>query len=726
MIAFGLCWASHPVPTLKDYKNQVIYKIGNGPFSIVISGLNENSRYYVRTYEITSSDTSYGEQISFSTLNTVKPIVEKTDSISKKNRIVKNKEILQDNLHVPYNKQTEKTDTTAKRENIKSDTLMIKKESKAIDYCLPLVSTTNVIAISTTSAEVSGSIEEDCRNEIDEKGMIIGTSPDPSFSTNNKFLSSGDKVFLCIITGLKPNTLYYVKAFAKSKKGCVFGKDLNFTTSCNLPSLQVKTTDNTTAFEASVLVRIIDDGGAPVTESGIVYSISSNPTLSDKKIITSGPLFNTKISNLTPVTKYYIKAYATNLKGTAFSDEIIIVTSYTLPKVSTDELSMITGTSVNSGGSIIFDGGNTIIAKGLCCSKKQEPNLKSEYIVADSSENSFFKNTIKRLKPYTTYYIRAYATNAAGTSYGNEQKCTTEKAENWVSMSNFHGSERNLSACFSINLKGYIGTGCNEANEPYKDFWEFDPVENTWTQKADFAGKERDGAIGFSIGNKGYIGLGFNYLENSTFTDLWEYNPEVNAWTKKADFPGKERESVISFSIGNKGYVGLGSYFDMLDKIWRFYNDFWEYDPLTDSWVPKAEFPGSARAKAVCFSIGNKGYTGTGYSGKNKDMDDFWEYDQTLNKWKRKADFAGEARDGAVGFSIGNRGYIGTGKNLKDFWAYDPVLNKWIKKADFEGTGRENAVGFSIGEKGYIGTGYDWMCRNDFWEYTPIEYFDNN
>src|SRR6266705_3202749 len=89
--------------------------------------------------------------------------------------------------------------------------------------------------------------------------------------------------------------------------------------------------------------------------------------------------------------------------------------------------------------------------------------------------------------------------------------------------------------------------------------------------------------------------------------------------------------------------------------------------------------------------------------------------------WTQKADFGGAARSGAVGFSIGSKGYIGTGADSgfvfqKDFWEYDPATNAWTQKADFGGTARSGAVGFSIGSKGYIGTGADNSgLRNDFW-----------
>src|SRR5450432_1164123 len=78
--------------------------------------------------------------------------------------------------------------------------------------------------------------------------------------------------------------------------------------------------------------------------------------------------------------------------------------------------------------------------------------------------------------------------------------------------------------------------------------------------------------------------------------------------------------------------------------------------------------------------------------------------------WTQKADFGGGSREFAVGFSIGSKGYLGTGRDntetLKnDLWEYDPAANTWTQKANFGGTPRYFAVGFAIGDKGYIGTG---------------------
>jgi len=135
----------------------------------------------------------------------------------------------------------------------------------------------------------------------------------------------------------------------------------------------------------------------------------------------------------------------------------------------------------------------------------------------------------------------------------------------------------------------------------------------------------------------------------------------------------------------------------------------------------KADFGGTARYYATGFSIGAKGYIGTGAEGGGGPYTkDFWEYDPTTNTWTRKADFGGTARYGAVGFSIGTKGYLGTGADVnnpvkKDFWGYDPTTNTWTQEVDFV-TDTHFAAGFSIGTYGYIQVPGN---TNNFWQYTP-------
>src|ERR1035437_8831645 len=254
--------------------------------------------------------------------------------------------------------------------------------------------------------------------------------------------------------------------------------------------------------------------------------------------------------------------------------------------------------------------------------------------------------------------------------------------------------------------------------------------QGTWTQKTNFPGAARIDAVGFSIGSKGYIGPGYHTITGGFYKDFWEWDQATNTWTQKAVFPGRIRNSAVGFSIGNKGYIGTGQGADSLGNP-VLLDDFWEWDQATNTWSQKANLPGGVRSNAVGFSIGNKGYIGTGGGIINypsfSTYDDFWEWDQASNTWSQKTSIPGGARLRAVGFSIGTKGYIGTGQDetintpivLDDFWAWDQATNIWKQKANIP-FARSCATGFSIGSYGFIGTGYygiNNLITGDWWRY---------
>jgi N-acetylneuraminic acid mutarotase len=250
-----------------------------------------------------------------------------------------------------------------------------------------------------------------------------------------------------------------------------------------------------------------------------------------------------------------------------------------------------------------------------------------------------------------------------------------------------------------------------------------------WTAKTAFGGTARKGAVGFSIGTKGYIGTGWD--GSVLFKDFWMYDPVAGTWTQKVNFAGTDtgtsglaRTEAVGFSIGTKGYVGTG-----YDDTPALTKDFWEFDSVANTWKKMTDFGGTARRAAVGFSIGTKGYVGTGDDGTPALTKDFYEFDPAgnagLGSWTAKLPFGGTARKNAVGILIGTKGYIGTGTNgtayYKDWWEYNPAANTWAQKTDFGGEARAYAIGFgSTCTNGYVGLGnvpcgYD----KDFWEYDP-------
>ena len=301
----------------------------------------------------------------------------------------------------------------------------------------------------------------------------------------------------------------------------------------------------------------------------------------------------------------------------------------------------------------------------------------------------------------------------------------------WTQKAGFDTTGRQSHVAFSIGTKGYVGTGSPLASAAPglfgRSFWEWDQPTNAWTQKANYGGTNPNFgyqwyAAGCAIGNKGYIGTGATPNDPWSFpnSEWWEYDPAVNKWTQKANYPVQDY-SAVAFSIGAKGYVGTG----VMNG-----SAFWEYDPAADAWTQIANIGGSGRCVAVAFSIPQtgKGYVGAGLGASL--LKDFWEYNPVNNTWSQIANLPVTYSSGgifeATAFHIGKFGYVGTGTYqqgsgcISDFWRYDPSLNTWTPIAKFGGGIREMAAAFSIGCYGYVVGGFindAGIGFTDLWEY---------
>lgn len=242
-----------------------------------------------------------------------------------------------------------------------------------------------------------------------------------------------------------------------------------------------------------------------------------------------------------------------------------------------------------------------------------------------------------------------------------------------------------------------------------------------WFQKADFGGSARHRASSFSVGNMGYMGLGhINAAGAVDYEDFWKYDPSSNSWTQIANYPLGKIYHSTAFVIGDKAYVGTGRL-----TTGTYTNKFYEYNPLTNVWTAIADFPGLPRRGAVSFVVNGKAYVGTGQTNSGY-VADFFEYNPISNSWSPKASIPGLPRTSSVAFAIDNYGYLGTGNttsgSINDFYRYDPTTNQWIVRAPVGPTYRQEATGFAVNGKGYIGTGDDYSSGNnfgDFWEYDP-------
>jgi plastocyanin len=212
----------------------------------------------------------------------------------------------------------------------------------------------------------------------------------------------------------------------------VFAGSLVFFIACNKSeSLPVLTTDNVTGITRTTATsggNITDDGGASIKSRGVCWNTSASPATSDNKVIAGSGAgsFTGELTNLTPGTMYYVRAFATNSVGTAYGNEVTFTTELTsLATVTTSAVSSITSTTAVSGGEVTSDGGETVTARGVCWSTSENPTT-ADSKTDDGSGTGIFVSSLMDLSPNTTYYVRAYSTNNTGTAYGDQVTFTTQ------------------------------------------------------------------------------------------------------------------------------------------------------------------------------------------------------------------------------------------------------------------------------------------------------------
>jgi plastocyanin len=210
-------------------------------------------------------------------------------------------------------------------------------------------------------------------------------------------------------------------------------------TKTSIPVLTTVAVTNITQTSATSGGDISSDGNATVVARGVCYSTSANPSITDPNTSdgTGSGQFVSNISGLTTGTLYYVRAYATNSAGTAYGNQVSFSTgSNQLATLTTTAISAVTATTAVSGGTITDDGGSGITARGVCWGRASSPTIDSTHTSEGTGKGTYVSN-LSGLDANTMYYVRAYATNSIGTSYGNELSFTTSSVQsgNDVSIS---------------------------------------------------------------------------------------------------------------------------------------------------------------------------------------------------------------------------------------------------------------------------------------------------
>ena len=296
------------------------------------------------------------------------------------------------------------------------------------DPSLAILKTSNITEVTINSLKSGGDITSSGGADITARGICWSTTQNPVVSDSHTSDGKGSGSFSSSVTGLTPDTKYYIRAYATNSAGTAYGNEVSSTTTALVvPTLVTAAIADITFTSATSGGTITTDGGAAVTAKGICWSTNASPTTGDNKTSdgTGTESFTSYLTNLTPGTTYHVRSYAINSVGTAYGNELTFgTTALGVPTVTTAVMGSITYTTAVSGGNISANGGSDVTLRGVCWSLSADPTINDNKS-SDGPGNGSFISSLINLLPGTIYHVRAYATNGVGTGYGTDISFTT-------------------------------------------------------------------------------------------------------------------------------------------------------------------------------------------------------------------------------------------------------------------------------------------------------------
>ena len=452
----GFCWSTVTNPTVSDATSSNSY--GPGQFSQEITGLALNSTYFIKSYATNANGTSYGNQLEIKTLSAGKFGIVSFDSLSfKTTRIIVNIENLGEinikSIGICYSNtgtpSFKNDSTTVVHSNItdKSFSISLKNLSVNTKYLVRAYINTNlgpfysdeinfttkqytqgtfgdisVTSLSNLSADAKVNVTTLGDAPIKSIGICYSTKIDPIFTLDSSTLIHSnitDLIFTISMKKLIENTKYYIRSFINSDAGISYSKSFYITT-LGSPSFTInQSASNITRTSAKVNAHISSNNGGEISEYGFI----NGTTKYVASAISTDLKYTYDLNSLIGNTQYDFKAFATNKYGTAYSDNFKFLTGPTEPVITTAVANEIFGTNAKSAVLVTSNGGTEITELGLVLSTKSNPTISDRFYVGVSSSA---KILLSKLTYDSTYYVRAYAKNKVGVTYGNEINFTTE------------------------------------------------------------------------------------------------------------------------------------------------------------------------------------------------------------------------------------------------------------------------------------------------------------
>ena len=379
----GTVWSLLPNPTLSSistFRTVDGVNTERGNYTSAISSLAISSLYYIRAYTSTVAGETYGDELTFQTYN------------------------------------------------------------------VPQMSTPNVSAITTRSAWPQDRFENTGGVFPSTYGFAWNTSPTPLWNVHSTNVGLGTvSSFTREMSSLLFSTTYYLRAYGISPVGIGYSSEISFTTpEPSTPTVStISLVAAANARTASTGAVLPFDGGATITQRGVVWDVNPSPTvdLSTQQINALGGTnpYTATISTLSTNTLYYARAYSVNAAGVGYGQNVSTLTN-DFPTLSTTEVSTLvnplinpTSSMVTAYGYIVSTGRTAITNYGFAYGFLSTPTVLTASTIAGNGATAAYTATISTLQPGSNYYIRSFGSNAVGITYGQEIQFSSLTTVPWLS-----------------------------------------------------------------------------------------------------------------------------------------------------------------------------------------------------------------------------------------------------------------------------------------------------
>lgn len=615
----GIVWGTSTLPTTATNKLSISGNLSTFPhsYTLVAKGLLKNTLYHYRAYVISGGTISYGENKTFTTPEASPPGIRTDDATQLQPESARlggtltaggsypitergilygtsqatatHKLSLSGNVTAfPHSyaldlRGLNKSSTYHFRAYVISNGTTTFGEYKSFttpDATSPGIRTDAAANLSAFSARLGGTVLHAGTYPLSERGVVYGTALNPTTAGSKSSLSgnvnSFPSPFAIDIQGLNKNTTYYFRAYVIAKGQVSYGENLSFRTPDLVsPGIRTDNAANIHASGARLSGTVTSAGSYPLSERGIVWHTSPNPTTAHGKSALTGNLtafphsFGMDITGLSPNTPYHYRAYVTANGTTVYGENKTFTTSaIAQPEVRTDGAENVSTNGARLLGTITKAGTYPVSEYGLVYSTASNPSTASAKAVAGSTVNTYphsYGVQVSGLTKNTTYFFRAYLISNGVTHYGAVNTLTTPD-DRPVKIATEQATNV---ALHTASLGGYIGDGGSSPVQEIGVCWSTSPNPTTAHAKASKSGDGVPFPHHYAFEAQGLTeGTAYHFRAYAISNGVTFYGADVSFKTHVAQGPSLstgDYRAVNASTVTVQGSIGSSGTFPLVE-----------------------------------------------------------------------------------------------------------------------------------------------------------------